>query len=280
MQTQSHAHDKVAAAGVALYWHFPMSYNSHKASVALAETGFAVEKRAVDLLGAHHLRPAYMAVNPKGLVPCLQLAGGTTLADSADIVMYLGEHATDRISLLPPPGSAARKVAEEWFARARALPIERLTYARKALPGGPGLIDLRIKTIRDCLADPATPHELLPHYQTRLDGYLTSAKGFQSRGESEYTHAMREELEDGVRKQVDELDSLLSSDARPFIAGDVYSIADCMWTAVLARLGLVGLTGWWSDGQRTAVAAYFERLRARPSYALAGVVHDRVRRPE
>jgi glutathione S-transferase len=194
--------------------------------------------------------------------------------------MYLAEHVTDRISLLPPPGSDARKTAEAWFARARQVPIERLTYARKALPGGASLIDLRIATIKECLADSATPRELLPHYQTRLDGYIGTSTGFQSRGESAYTDGMREELESGVRKDVDDLDALLASDTRPYIAGEAYSIADCMWTAIIARLGLVGMNSLWSDGQRPALAAYFERLRARPSYALAGVMHERVRKPE
>jgi glutathione S-transferase len=255
-----------------------MSFNCHKTSVALAETGLPVEKRRIDLLAAHHLRPAYMAVNPKGLVPCLQLASGDTLADSADILLYLGEHATDRVALLPPAGSEARKTAEAWFARGRAVPIERLTYARKALPGGAGLIDLRIATIRQFLADPETPRGLLPHYEKRLEGYGSSSNGFQSRGEAAFTDAMREALEGEASKDVDDLEAILASDGRPFLAGDAYSLADCMWTAILARLGLVGMSGLWADGRRPAVTAYFDRLRARPSYAEAGVLHERVRR--
>lgn len=280
MQTQAHPKNKLTTAGTALYWHFPMSFNCHKTSVALAETGLVAEKREVDLLAAHHLRPSYMAINPKGLVPCLQLPNAVTLADSADIIMHLAEHVNDRVSLLPPAWSEARKTAEAWFARGRTLPIERLTFARKALPGGAGLIDLRIATIRQCLADPETPRELIPHYQSRLDGYLASGKGFQSRSEAEYTDAMREALESEVRKEVDDLEALLAFNARPFIAGDAYSVADCMWTAILARLSFVGLAGWWADGQRASVGAYFDRVRARPSYAMAGVLHERPRRPE
>ena len=158
--------------------------------------------------------------------------------------------------------------------------MERLTYARKALPGGAGLIDLRIATIRQYLVDPETPRELIAHYQSRLEGYLPSGKGLQSRGEAAYTDAMREALEGEVRAEIDDLEALLVSDARPFIAGAAYSLADCMWTAILARLSLVGLAGWWADGRRASVGAYFDRVRARPSYATAGVLHEPLRRPE
>ena len=279
MKTQARS-ENLLTADAAVYWHFSMSFNCHKTSVALAEAGLVVKEEVVDLLAAQQLGPSYMAINPKGLVPCLQLPSGETLVDSADIITYLAEHVTNRIALLPPAGSEARKTAEAWFARGRELPMERLTFARKALPGGPGLIDLRIATIRECLADPETPQKLIPHYQRRLNGYLASGKGSRSRGEAEYTDAIREALASEVRVVLDELEALLASDARPFIAGNAYSIAECMWTAILARLSLVGLAGWWTGNQRPAVRTYFDRLRGRPSYAAAGVIHERVRRPE
>jgi glutathione S-transferase len=106
-----------------------------------------------------------------------------------------------------------------------------------------------------------------------------TAYALQSRGEAAYTDAMREALEGEMRGEIDDLEALLGSDARPFIAGAAYSLADCMWTAILARLSLVGLAGWWADGRRASVGAYFDRIRARPSYAMAGVPHERLRRP-
>ncbi len=56
--------------------------------------------------------------------------------------------------------------------------------------------------------------------------------------------------------------------ARPFLVGAAYSLADCFATAALARFRLHGFEDWWSG---TPLADYEARMRARPSYAAAGV---------
>lgn len=55
----------------------------------LAERGVAIERRTVDLRGGENLRPDYLAVNPRGLVPALRLEDGTLLDDSVAIARYL-----------------------------------------------------------------------------------------------------------------------------------------------------------------------------------------------
>lgn len=56
-----------------------------------AEKGIALDKVEVDLLGAENLKPAYLTINPRGLVPALQLDDGTVIDEAWSICRYLEE---------------------------------------------------------------------------------------------------------------------------------------------------------------------------------------------
>lgn len=58
--------------------------------------------------------------------------------------------------------------------------------------------------------------------------------------------------------------------ARAFLAGDRYSLADAVWTVVLARTRQLRLDSHWSEATR----AWYERMRARPSFRVADVWED------
>src|SRR5690606_32803592 len=57
----------------------------------------------------------------------------------------------------------------------------------------------------------------------------------------------------------------------PFLGGAHYSLADVAWAVILARLQMAGHQRWWESGKRPRVAAWYERMRARPSYRAAWV---------
>ena len=56
--------------------------------------------------------------------------------------------------------------------------------------------------------------------------------------------------------------------ARPFLAGESWSLADSFATAALARFRLHGFESWWAG---TPVADYYARMKARSSFAAAEV---------
>ena len=58
---------------------------------------------------------------------------------------------------------------------------------------------------------------------------------------------------------------------RTFVSGVEWSVADAIWTAMLARLKSLGLDELFDSERRPAVCAYYERLRARPSFKTARV---------
>ena len=73
-----------------------------------------------------------------------------------------------------------------------------------------------------------------------------------------------------METHLDALSEQLQSHGGSWIAGGEFTLADVSWVVILDRLveadwGVL----FWGEGRRPAVAAYWERLRARPSYATA-----------
>jgi glutathione S-transferase len=56
----------------------------------------------------------YYTINPKGLVPALELDDGTVLTEGAAVLQYIGDRAP-QAQLVPPPDSAARYRLQEWL---------------------------------------------------------------------------------------------------------------------------------------------------------------------
>ena len=72
-----------------LYMH-PVSTTSRPVRLFIADEGIACEQEVVDLMTGAHLQPAYLAINPNGLVPYL-VDGDFGLSESAAILRYLAE---------------------------------------------------------------------------------------------------------------------------------------------------------------------------------------------
>lgn len=88
-----------------LYGYFRSSA-AYRVRTALAWKNIAFETRPVHLVKAEHRLPDYLALNPQGLVPVLQI-DGQTLGQSAAILDYL-EETRPEPALLPkdPAGRA------------------------------------------------------------------------------------------------------------------------------------------------------------------------------
>jgi glutathione S-transferase len=54
-----------------------------------------------------------------------------------------------------------------------------------------------------------------------------------------------------------------------WLCGTAYSLADVVWTAVLNRLEELKFGNLWADSTRPALAAYFQRLKARANFKAA-----------
>jgi glutathione S-transferase len=83
--------------------------------IALRESGLPFEIEQVNL-GEKKLKDGgdFLAVNPKGQVPVLQLDDGSYLTEGAVIVQYVGDKAP-KSGLIPAAGTMERYRTQEWL---------------------------------------------------------------------------------------------------------------------------------------------------------------------
>ena len=79
----------------------------------LIDLGVDHELRRVDLAAGEHKQPAYLALNPGGVVPTLQIAG-VPVAEAAALVLHLAD-AHPAAALAPVPGSIERARYYQWI---------------------------------------------------------------------------------------------------------------------------------------------------------------------
>lgn len=65
-----------------------MAPNPRRARMFLAEKGITVPTVEVDIVGGENLQPAYLAINPRGLLPTLVLNDGTRIDEVMAICRY------------------------------------------------------------------------------------------------------------------------------------------------------------------------------------------------
>lgn len=81
--------------------------------IILHEAGLDHEAERVDLKEKRtETGKDYLAINPKGAVPALELDDGEILTENAVLLQYLGDRAGS--GLIPPPGDFARYRVLEW----------------------------------------------------------------------------------------------------------------------------------------------------------------------
>lgn len=95
--------------GLTLY-DYADSGNGYKVRLALSHLGMAYTYKNVDILAGESRTAEFLALNPNGRIPVLQLADGACLAESNAIIWYLGEN-----TLLIPTGRLARARVLQWM---------------------------------------------------------------------------------------------------------------------------------------------------------------------
>ena len=84
------------------------------AHMAVAYAGLPVDVRFISLRGGEHQTPDYLAINPKGEVPALQLPSGGTVTELPAILTWVADMAP--ASGLLPPAHPQRAIALSWLA--------------------------------------------------------------------------------------------------------------------------------------------------------------------
>ncbi|MER9936167.1 maleylacetoacetate isomerase [Mesorhizobium sp. M0088] len=84
------------------------SSTSYRVRIALEMKGLSYDYVPHHLRHGEHLEPAYLAVNPQGLVPALILGDGTLLTQSLAIIEFLDETSPEPPLLPKDPAGRAR----------------------------------------------------------------------------------------------------------------------------------------------------------------------------
>jgi glutathione S-transferase len=71
-------------------YHHPASTTSRPVALFVAENGIPIELKVVDIFKGEHRQPAYLSINPNGLVPMLE-DGDFRLTESSAILKYLAD---------------------------------------------------------------------------------------------------------------------------------------------------------------------------------------------
>ncbi|MFZ9407224.1 MAG: glutathione S-transferase family protein [Burkholderiaceae bacterium] len=125
--------------------------NPQLVRVFAAERGVALPSTKVDLRGGENRQPAYMAKNPSGQLPCLELDNGMVLAEITAICEYLDELGPAGQSLI---GNTPEERAETrmWVRRIDLNILEPLANGFR-FAEGLKLFQSRIRTIPQAADD-------------------------------------------------------------------------------------------------------------------------------
>src|ERR1700722_9038475 len=88
---------------------FKKSGHSHRAELMLRLLGLPFDLREIDLAGGEHKREAFLKINPYGPFSVLD-DGGTIIADSVAILVYVATRYDDARSWLPTDPVRAAQV--------------------------------------------------------------------------------------------------------------------------------------------------------------------------
>jgi glutathione S-transferase len=220
-------------------YHFPNAICAHKVRLALSEKQLAWQSRIVD----DPQDPAYLRINPNGVVPTLAHKGRLFL-ESRIISEYLDD-AFPAHPLLPA-SAAGRHAARFWSKQiddSLHLHIFIITFAAIYRER---FLSLSPEAMQRKLAyDPVKRRVTLDLLEDGVDSPWFAA-------------AVRR-----FRKLVADVEQALAE--RTWLADEVYSLADTDFTAYFHRLEELGLGYLWNDAPH--VTGWVARVMARPSYA-------------
>ena len=220
-----------------------------KVELALSEKALEFEVQTVSLFRSAQYEPAYLEINPRGVVPTL-VHDGATILESTVICEYLDE--TFPEPPLMPADPAGRAGVRQWTK----------------------LVDEEIHEAGSVLSFCAMFRDrMLAMEETERE------KRFRNVGNPGREAFYRSSVEQGVaspfayraiaayERLVRDLESRLAT-TRDWIAGGRYSLAEVAIAPYFARAEFLGLLDLWVEG-RTHTAAGWRRIRARASFGAA-----------
>ncbi len=235
-------------------FHHGSSTCAAKVRFALAEKALPWESRYVDILRGEQFAPAYVALNPKAVVPTL-VHDGAVVVESTVICEYVEEAFRDH-PLYPnaPLGRARVRIWTKAVDEELHPACSAITY-------------------------------VVSHRHTILrEGHVSSFEEFAARGANEGMAARTQKWQwiqhgldaPGAADKIRLYDAYLHKMERALAAsewlvGERFSMADVAMAPYVNRLAALSMTRLWQDGRLPRVERWFQRVSARPTFGPAFV---------
>jgi glutathione S-transferase len=259
-------------------YHNALSLCSMKTRVCLAELGIDYESHPIDLIetGAYeNIRAPFLAVNPGGTVPVL-VHHGHPIYESHEQIRYAAAHAPPGSARLVPEDPELRAEMEHWIDRS-SLTEDPLNHGDQSAGNAvPGLTLPLFAAMIDRIATWKILEGLLFHFDKIRPVLFLALKlrGLEKIGGLPPVVKALARSRRQMAGHLDALEKQLAERGGPWILGDAFSLADVSWLVIFERLAQVDAEGVFLGGsQRPLCAAYWQRLKARPSYRQAILEH-------
>lgn len=251
------------------------SHCSRKARLAMAELGIAYIHRPIDLVetGQYQtISPAYLKVNPAGILPVL-VHNGHPIYESDDILKYAAAHAGPDAPQLTPDDPQKLAAMNEWLDYCNITNDDPLGNPEGRLgPCVPALTMPIFVTMMQYISFKKLIPGLLFHPDKKRPFFFSAAKLFGLRGlmRAKPLTDLVGDARDAARNHLKKLDDALGASQGDWILGDQFTLADITLASALLRIAETGWLDYFKslDGL-PHVAAYYERLQARPSWQTA-----------
>ena len=230
-------------------FHAWLSSASRRVRLCLAEKGLDYESIAIDLGRQEQHSPGFLAMNPNGVVPALEIAPGRFLYESGTICEYL-----DELQPKPPlrPADPYERAVMRNFVRwtdEKSLP--HLLILNWSLMLQPAAMKWSEAELNEKLGRIPTAE--------RREAWVRIARKPYS--EEEKATALSKLLE-----LVDKMETMLQ--ASPWLVGGQYSLADIAAAPFVARIAEIE-PGALAGDKAPRVAAWWQAMQQRPAFAAA-----------
>jgi glutathione S-transferase len=228
-------------------YHAHISTCSQKVCLCLAEKGLEWISHPIEFARGEHLTPAYLALNPNGVVPTL-VHDGRPVIDSSVICEYLEEIAPEAGTPLMPRDAYGRATVRAWLRY-----IEEVPTSAIRVPSFNGLFLNEWRQLSDAL-------------RARYIDVTPLRKGHYRRfGADGFSKDEMDESTERLRQTVERIDA--ATRVSPWLAGEAISLADLCVLPTIVRMSDIGFDNIWRD--LPGMMDWYARIGARPSFDMA-----------
>ena len=233
-------------------YHGWRSSASRRVRLCLAEKGQAFESRIIDLTKMEHHAPAFLKLNPNGVIPLLILEDGRSLYESGTICEYLDE--THPELPLRPADAFARAEMRNWIRHVDGLIGNLIIFnwahsmAKVATQWSDAELAEKLKAVPS---------------KERREAWMRTAR-------KPYTEEERQEARDKLRVGLlDRMEAMLAQGA--WLLGERYSIADIAAVPFVKRIDEEIAPDEMTAARHPRVHDWWKAIQARPAFAAAKI---------